>query len=628
MGIRATIAFGLLLFTMAISAADPDDAACERLVEFRDGSILRLNLTADYQFEFRETILGISGETSAAKLRLDYPTAIRFSKLPALKQLRSIQEAIGQLNADGFGQREQALRTLVGGGAGFRPFIEDIFREVLIPETRSRLATALEAIPVSAGIHHLSYDEIVVGSETTKGDIGEWQTASTYRGVAVQLNRAKVRAIRKAPPLGKRGNTPIIATTEPIRKDLDLLFPPDCERIDFETDSKGDPLRAGQDISRRFIRDGLLISTSIDGSFFSVNDFTVSGRSGEQSGATHDPLYKGIVTLTFCVPGNEHELAGVTHVGLYTAIVQEGGTTLVAFDASGHRIASVTTESGPHEFLGLRSNVPIHQVQIIPNIDIDEDVTIDDIVFSVPETLDAGGAERAHSLDFVTGERLICDDFELEGDRVMATPIGAFCGQIAFPRNELVQLRTPAENHALEPDEAAIDLVRFWILLQDGSTMLARPGEPGASPHTLLEKLELAALPIGAIWQEGGELAPFPADTKLEPDQIASIATTTPMLLTAPAFQSDMLTAVDGDATVEFLYNRMPTIWLKAPDPEARKRASGFVRLNTGERLVLGTATTFKLKSFDSKTITLTKGDDTITLPMETVTTLRLPKSE
>jgi hypothetical protein len=631
MRIRAVtaIASGLLLAlpdqrsveAQEIAPAAPAPATCQRLVEFRDGSILRIDLPAAFEFEFRQTSGESGGQLDSSPVRLDHPQSIRFSRLPALKQLNAIHGAIAGLGAENFKLRERALHTLVTGGHGFRPFLEDLFVSITDPESRWRLAAALNLLPPHHGIYEHAYDEMVTVEGTSKGDVDQWEINATYRNAPIKLDRDRVRAIRHAPPLSKRGGTPIVATTEIIRKDLDVLFPEDCIRIDFEEDSQGVPLREGQDISRRFIFDGLLLETSVEDSFVSVNDHAVSGRSGGQSAATHLPLYQGTITLTFCVPGNEHELGGVTHVGLSAAIVQKGGTTLAAFDASGHRIASVVTVDGPHQFLGLRSNVPIHQLQIIPGSD--PDYTFDDLVFDVPKAIDTAGAASAHSLELATGERIVCDRFRIEGETVTAAPASKFAGEISFPAADLVQLRTPTDGHQkLPPDEGE----RFWMMLTDGSTLLATESGEDQPPLTLLQGIPVGTLPIAALWSEAGDLAPLPKGTKLEKGQVAIIITTVPSFLTDPVLTAEKFTATDDDATVEYSYNRLPTVWLKPPDRAVRDRATGFVRLNTGERIVLGGGATFQLESYDPQAVTLTNGKKVLRIPLDTISTLRLPR--
>ncbi|MGI9239802.1 MAG: hypothetical protein ACR2RV_03320 [Verrucomicrobiales bacterium] len=632
MRIRVASAFGLQLFLLVSSFAEAQTSApapvekCERLVEFRDGSILRVDLPSSYEFEFSKAG-GEEGDGSGQPqpLRLDLPLGIRFSKVPALPQLQLIRRAIDQLQVDSFSLREQALRTLMTQSRGFRPLIEDQFVEIADPETRWRLATALDVLPSQPSIDEHAYDEIITADEIMKGDVSDWQIASGYRHTEVQLDRKHVRAIRQAPAIGQRGETPVIATTEPIRQDLDALFPDDCCRIDFEFDSMGEPLRPGQDISRRFIPDGVIITTSIEDSFFSVNDFAVPGRSRGQSGATHSPLFYGTLSMRFCVPGNENEPAGVTHVGLYAAIVQEGGTSLAAYDASGHRIATVTTKLGSHEFIGLRSNVPIHRIEIIPNKDIDPDVAIDDLVFSVPEGLDAGGSANGFTLDFASGERLVSGDFRIIDDNIIAQPSGKFSGEIVLPAGELVRLQTPANSHP-ENREDHPD-TWFWVMLDDGSTLLAREGQGGDPPRTVLHGLPLDSLELAAIWSEHEQPKRFPAGLQLDEAQVAVIKKQEPALLETPTLTSNQFTAVDQDALVEWSYNRIPTIWLRQPNPAGLDSASGFIRLNTSERIILGDGSSFRLDSLDSNVVSLHHQGETFDIPVSRITSLYLPES-
>ena len=163
-------------------------------------------------------------------------------------------------------------------------------------------------------------------------------------------------------------------------------------------------------------------------------------------------------------------------------------------------------------------------------------------------------------------------------------------------------------------------------MLDDGSTLLATESAVGRLPTTLLQDLPLDSLPITAIWSESGELTPLPPDTKLEAEQIATIATTVPTFLTKPVLTPNQFTASEDDAIIEYSYNRLPSVWLKNLDHEARAKATGFIRINTGERLVLGKDSTFQLQSYSPQTVTLTQGSKTLLIPLDTISTLRLPK--
>ena len=601
-----------------------EETTSERMVEFRDGSILRMQIPSNYSFQFRVVDRDAGQTLPPSEYRLSNLKHLRFSQFPALKQLQVIKAAVEVLDDENFEVREKALQQIVTGGNGFRPFLKDMLEKVANPESRWRLANALSLLPEQAGIYEHAYDQILTDDGEHRGEIDTWEIDVEYRGRKLTLKREHVRSIRIPPDKEAGIGTPIIATTERIPKDQDAFFPGDCMRIDFENDSRGDPLRPGQDLTRRFIPDGVVITTSEPDSFFSVNDFALNSRSGKQSGATHDPLFLGVITLTFCVPGNELDPAGVTHVGFSVGIVQEGGTTLAAFDASGHQIASVTTLSDGTEFLGLRSDVPIHEVRIIPNVGIDPDITIDDLVFSVPELLDSGGAASHLTLDFTGGERLVCNDFRLQEKQLSAVPASHFSEEIAIPRDHLRQIRTPAESQEnLLADRGE---KRFWIMLDDGSTMLAK-AQRANPPATVFENVPLSELGLTAIWGETTDRSPLPADFEIPEGELAVINSDAPELMKEPQFTQSQFKASSGDSVIEWSFERLPTIWMAKPNTSASQRASGFIRLNTGERIVLGEGSTFKLLSFDSKNVRLSAGDRESEVPLNTITTIRLPKA-
>ena len=105
-------AFGLpLLIATALSHAQAEEPSCQRLVEFRDGSILRVDLPAKYQFQFRELAeKNVDLVNTTVPLSLGEIQSVRFSKLPVFKQLKKIKSAIGSLGSDDFRVRDRAMR--------------------------------------------------------------------------------------------------------------------------------------------------------------------------------------------------------------------------------------------------------------------------------------------------------------------------------------------------------------------------------------------------------------------------------------------------------------------------------------------------------------------------------------
>src|SRR5690606_20283152 len=100
----------------------------------------------------------------------------------------------------------------------------------------------------------------------------------------------------------------------------EATFPPQSStRVTFERDPGGQVLAQGTNVESTYVPLGCTFSTSVEGSYVSVNNYNVGGPSGGQSCATHNPRFQGEITIRFCLPGNVDIPAGVTRVGLWVA---------------------------------------------------------------------------------------------------------------------------------------------------------------------------------------------------------------------------------------------------------------------------------------------------------------------
>lgn len=181
--------------------------------------------------------------------------------------------------------------------------------------------------------------------------------------------------LRAAPPL------------ERIADDKDANFPKGVTRIAFDTDATGKPLKNGTDVSTLFSDQGCTFETSVAESYVGVHPYDVGGRSGGKSIATWKPLYQGVITIRFCKPGHAKIPATVTTVGFWTAHVSPGGTALQAYDKDDKLIGSVSTTKHQRDFLAVKSKRPIAYIKVVPDIEIDPDYAIDDLVFDAPTPL-------------------------------------------------------------------------------------------------------------------------------------------------------------------------------------------------------------------------------------------------
>jgi hypothetical protein len=172
-----------------------------------------------------------------------------------------------------------------------------------------------------------------------------------------------------------------------IDSDESEFFGKSPTRIDFEADPAGKRLEVGEDIHKRFVDRGVLLSTSIKDAIVSVENYEVHGRSRGRCAATHDPVYQGTLTIRFCKPGDADEPAGVHAVGFFVEHIAPKGTSLVAYDGSDKQIGVIPTNKSRGQFLGIHSRRPIARIDVVPNPDIDPDYAIDDLTFDKPVAL-------------------------------------------------------------------------------------------------------------------------------------------------------------------------------------------------------------------------------------------------
>ncbi|MCW8133962.1 MAG: hypothetical protein KIS92_26690, partial [Planctomycetota bacterium] len=368
-------------------------------------------------------------------------------------------------------------------------------------------------------------------------------------------------------------------------------------RIDFETAPDGSALTPGMDVGKTFVAKGFAISTSIEGSIVSVNNYNVQGRSNGNSCATHQPLWEGSLTIRFCVPGRPGIPAGVTRAGLWIAAVMADGTALEAYDARGKRIAEIKTTRGPNEFLGVRSRVPIACLKVVPNPNIDPNYTIDDLVFDAPRPLDAFGHPDLLSVRFPSGERVLCRAARVtEGSLEMD---GLSIGVERLARSFAPGTRVLT---ALKDQKAGDPPKGCWVRLAEGSTLRAASEDGLACVRA--PRLALSPANVCVLWSDAKGCFEFDAKQapkmagggdafKLSPAGTADGAAIVfgldqgkdgPLPFKAATFEKD-LGLRGGDAAVRVAYDQAPCVWLH-PAKDLPAEAAR-VNLVNGETLAL-----------------------------------------
>lgn len=612
-------ATGILLHLLAWGMpATADETGETRIVTLRDGSRFRASVPP-ITLELAET--GPSGvELVRTPLSLAGITRIEFSLAPAREKIAEILEAIAALEADTFQEREQASRWLLRNTNGFRSLLNQ--RKMgaeTPPETRLRLHTVLVRLPDESPAANLRpFDRILRGEDEIRdGDLGPWECPATFRGTTLPLARQNVASLSRDD--GATVNT-VPQTVRQLEGPDDPAFGSEARSISFDVDTEGRPLKVGDDISSRFVGDGVTFSTSAQGSFVSVNVYEVSGPSRGLSAATHDPLYEGMVTIRFSMPGNPGVPAGVESAGLWLAVVKEHGTTLQALDASGEIITEIDTTIAPSQFLGLRSETPIHALRLIPHPDIDPNYTIDDLIFTAQYPTDGLGVKDHPTLSFRNGDRVVCRAFSIEDNEIAFVPASFEAVTLRCPLTEVQAIFAPLALKAkpMSPDD-------YWVELTDGTRLIVTPGEAHAISRLPGAKLE--SLPLAALWGATRVPSPPPPDLQWTPESGPLLVDERGARPLPPARLGERWIEPAGAAFpngISSTYADSPTIWLARPDTAASRK--GQVRFPNGERLVLGGSAGFRFKAITTEKITVEWHGGDWTFPFTDTSAVRLPE--
>lgn len=614
-GSRAILVAAWLLLPMVrpLHAESP----VERTVVFTDGSILRLTLP-DSSLACRSA--GPDGTIVSQSLRLSEIKELKLALNPALEEQARVGALIQALGDDSFQKREKAQADLIASAKGFHSHLKEVQQQTADPEIRARLKQILAKLSPDDMGPDKDWDQVVKASDnaTVPCDVGTWSARGSFRGKEIALDRANVRKIGSGEGKGAAGPAaPVPPRVERIPRDEERLFPGNLTRIDFEKSPDGKPLTAGEDIGRTFIPKGVTIATSIAGAIVSVNNYDVGAQSHGLSCATHQPLWEGTLTIRFCVPGNSRTPAGVTHVGFWIAAVTPNGTKLEAYDAQEHRLAEIKTIQNGHDFLAVRSSIPIASVKIVPNPQIDSNYTIDDLVFDTPRPFSEWGDPDQFTLVLRGGERLKCRRPAVEADQLNLEGVSVGIEKLSLPFNEVASVLYPTA--ALKPSAAG---AAFWVMLADGTILHGRNKEGAITSR--FPALKITTQNLAALW--GGETAfrAPAANPGSDEGPLLLLDKEAAQPIREWAFGKKWIETPGWKPPRPFTYETSPLFWVK--NPSALKKNTGIVTLASGEQIVLGGAGGITCKSWSAEGVTLTCGGESVDIPSSEVLSISFPE--
>ncbi len=564
-------ALTLPLWLVLAGAAAAGENTVPRYIEFRDGTVLRLPVVDENR---RVMLIRAGAAVEEKTVRLSAFTSLTLTPAAGLEKKRAFLNAVRKLGSDDFHEREagQAEVGKLGPAArGDLVLCLGFFRDV---EVLARARRILGEWPAPTGEPATLFDVMHL-SETRWGHLDDKGIPALYQGKVHRLQRQDVRTLSAERPFSLAGlgrdKQRAFARIRPAD------FPLNCVEEPFEQAPDRRPLQIGENIEKLFVARGFVLSTSITSSHVSVNNHTVTGKSRGLSVATHRPIWEGEVTIRFVQPGKEHVPAGVTHFACYIAAVVPGGTALVAEDFDGRELGRIQTEANGTDFLGVRSSTPIHRIRIVPNPQIDRDYTLDDFIFSPPQTVEAAHPDK-YTVYLEEG-KVHCRDvaFTAEGLRLLGLP-----GRLAdmpLARDQLIRVNAPEVTAKHSPPGVFVELRDGSVLY--GALAADQHGVPtfARRPGVLSEREQIAG-----IWGAAQRRQLPPA--KMSRPALWDETTRQWQPVAEVAFHKDQVTWKRGQQSEGADYAKLPPLWLAHPSDVARA-GCWHIRTVLGEELVL-----------------------------------------
>lgn len=588
----------------------------KRVMEFRDGTVLLVDVP-DQSIPWKT--IAKDGTITEKMIPFDQVESIALVLKPATQQVAFVRNLISNLGSGIYQDRENARDQLLTNGSRFRPILEQA-AESEDPEVRWRLAEILNGLVDNVSSVGNDYDRLELSQvdESIDGDIGGWDPVLRYRGNDFHLNREHVLTIRKGDLYVDFGGEESIASIERIDTDTPDAFPPNVVRVDFDRAPGGGSVETGVDIKDLFADQGCTFESSFDDSFVAIQTYSMDSRTGKNSAANEEPTYQGTVTIRFCMPGNPSLPAGVKAVGLYVSYVKPNGTFLRAFDSRDQLLGEILTVSESTDFLGLRCNVPIAYVQVVPNEDEDPDFAFDDVTFDAPRPLFDAGDPAHYSVVLRNGERIQGKSIQRTSNDLEVIDLTIGLSQIRVPAHEVAVLIPQQSDEVIKDEQSP------FVQLRDGSVVRGT-FQPESDSMKTISGFELGNDGVIGFW---GASTTVTQPTDVDWSQTKGVLITGDQQLTLDesTFGERWIEATElmERSDLQHSYSDSPPVWFQSP-PQIHG-SDGLLRTVDGEQFVLS-GNGFQIESWSEANVVLRHGNQVSTLPMQRIRSIRFPST-
>jgi hypothetical protein len=461
-----------------------------RFVEFRDGTVMHLQV-ANEPWKF--TVIQPSGQIKAASFLPAQVTNLTLTAEHEFGKKRQLLSYVLKLGSDDFREREDAWDNITKLGPAVCPDLKACIALTTDAEVQARLRDLIHKL--HKGNPESIKSRVVFDRFETKqplwGFLEDSPIVVLVNGKAYPVGRKDVASVSALPPSNR------VTVQRVTEKD----FPPDCIEEGFEINPVTSlPLKAGDNVEKMFVGKGFILSTSIKDSFVAANTFGVGGKSGNLSVANHNPMWEGEVTIRFCQPGKEHIPAAVDYFGCYIAAVEPKGTNLIAYDLQDRELGKIVTQQTGTEFFAIHSDIPIHKIRIVPNVEIDANYSLDDFIFHFATTVQAAHPDKV-LVGLHAGDSILCKDATLKAGQIELHGLPAGLPDLSFPLAKLARVNPPQTPKVQRQDGLFAELTDGSILF--AAEAAADPRQKPAFarfPELLTDKSLKAGTELVGIW--------------------------------------------------------------------------------------------------------------------------------
>ena len=637
----------LIAAAVLASVVFATNAGAEQItVHFRSGTSLTGTVVEP---EITWTTIAPNGAVSYRNYSINQIASLKFSESESSAQLVMVRQLVNRLGDSDFHQRESAEQTLMEIGGQYRSVIESLADHPSY-EVRHRLQRLFKAFKETESVpRDLDVLKLKNGG-SFEGEASEFTLNFEAYGKKFILNRSSVAKLTAGNPAAI---SPVDDAAKPVNVKLFHRFKdfnsPEQKELRFDLQADGKPFPLKTKLNDVFVSDGLRMRSKLPGYVgsspfsFKYPDLPVGGLSVGLLGQERGRDYKGVMEITFCEPGNANVPAGVHEFGTFIAKVSSRRDIIMeAYDSQGQLLATVEATDQRCVFAGVKSNQLITKLVILSNPYleklervIDIDFAIDTMRFSKPIPARVFSPETSRLVLMENGDRLDWAGMNMTGDDQL---------QLAIDKigPEQTKLSVPLKDvRSLALGRSSKSSNQWQALLEDGSRINVRPGKTFRSDQF---GLSLDAKDFVAVWPAATPPR-LPETGDFKGGSPVIVFPTCRLRTKTVTFSSDRLSwkvaeklqqplqlgdrDSDDDPTpsqtafkyADTLANQLPTIWNKPPNVLAEGKS--FIYLVDGQRLAIGDAGDFKIKTIDQRSVKVTRQEGKpIEIPLENVHTI------